>query len=57
MVKTSDQKKLHEPIKKWLESNGIKVLPESEKMPVSIKDMFPTQNYIFPGHYWSQGNQ
>ena len=44
----SEQKKLHEPIKKWLESNGIKVLPKSEKMPVSIKDIFPTQNYIFP---------
>jgi len=43
-----DQKKLHEPIKKWLVSNGIKVLPESEKTPVSIRDVFPTQNYIFP---------
>jgi hypothetical protein len=43
-----DQKKLHEPIKRWLESNGVKVLSESEKFPVPIKDMLPTQNYIFP---------
>ncbi len=57
MVKTSDQKKLHEPIKKWLESNGIKVLPESEKMPVSIKDYVPNTELHFSGHYWSQGNQ
>ena len=44
----SEQKKLYEPIKRWLESNGVKVLPESEKLPVPIKDVLPTQNYIFP---------
>jgi len=44
----SEQKKIHEPIKKWLGSKGVKVLPESEKMPVSIKDVFPLQNYILP---------
>ncbi len=40
--------KLHQPIKKWLESKGFKVLPESEKMAVMIKDVFPAQNYIQP---------
>lgn len=46
MVK--EQKKLHEPIKRWLESRGIRILPESENLPVSIKDVLPTQHYIFP---------
>jgi hypothetical protein len=48
MVKILKQEKLHEPIKRWLKSNGVKVLPESEKFPVQVKDMFPTQNYILP---------
>jgi hypothetical protein len=48
MVEIPDQRKLHEPIKRWLELNGVKVLPESEKFPVAIKDVLPTQNYIFP---------
>jgi len=46
--KTREQKKFHEPIRRWLESNGVRVLPESEKMPVPIKDVFPAQHYLFP---------
>lgn len=44
----SEQKRLHEPIIKWLESKGVRVLSESERFPVAIKDILSTQNYIFP---------
>lgn len=44
----TEQRKLHQAIKNWLESQGFQVLPNSEKMPISIKDVFPTKFYIQP---------
>jgi len=48
MGKMSEQRKLHKPIIKWLELKGCKVLPESEKITVLIRDIFPAHNYIQP---------
>ena len=44
----ADQKGLHSPIHKWLESKEVRVCPESEKVPVQVRDIFPPKNFIFP---------
>lgn len=43
-----EQIKLYGPIKKWLESKGFDVLPDAEKIPVLVKDIFPIRKWIHP---------
>lgn len=51
-----EQKKLQGSIKKWLESEGIRVLDDSEKFSINIKDVFPKQNRIHPDLIGIMGN-